>query len=108
MDAQPLTLHIQCESNQQLATGIEELESQMSGLDPDSPKYQYDAIHLEIYREEERVRAENPNLDPMNPQDAEKLYKILAQDPTYQDLENRARFLVDMYASESSSWGIPL
>jgi predicted nucleic acid-binding Zn-ribbon protein len=94
-------------SNQDLQKDINSLESQMQGLDPNSPEYLYDQLNLELEQEQQRVRAENPNLDPLNPADAKKLDALMEQDPVAQGIRQELAEVRKAFSSEVSGWGIP-
>jgi len=94
-------------SNQDLQKEINALEAQMSGLDPRSPEYLYDQLNLEREKEMQRIREENPNLDPLNSADAKKLEELLAQDPEYQKLNEQISDISKAFPHSCSSWGIP-
>ena len=109
MEARPLgPLMTLLDSNQDLQQDITTLEAQMQGLVPGSPEYLYDQLHLELEKEEQKIRAANPNLDPLNPADSKKLDELLAQDPTAQGINREITELSRLFASQVSGWGIPM
>jgi hypothetical protein len=67
-------------SNEGLDKEISELESQMKGLKPGSPEYEYDQLVLKSEKREREIREENPTLDPTTRQGAEELYKLTSKD----------------------------
>ncbi len=95
-------------SNEGLKKNINTLEDQMQGLDAGSPEYMYDQLHLDLEKEKQRIRDENPSLDPLNPADAKKLDELLDQDPDAQAINNEISEMISLYPSEASGWGIPL
>src|SRR5437660_942744 len=108
MEVRPIgPLMMMLQSNQDLQKNINALEAQMEGLKPGSPEYFFDKLNLELEKENQRIREENPNLDPLNPADAKKLNELSAQDPTIQAIKNELKRVVKMFSSEVSRWGIP-
>jgi hypothetical protein len=94
-------------SNQDLQKEITALEEQMEGLNPGSPQYIYDQLHLELEKEEQKIRDENPNLNPLNLADSKKLDELLSQDPIAQGINQQLKEISEAFSSEVSKWGIP-
>jgi hypothetical protein len=108
MDTKPIPpLMAALTSNQDLQKEITDLETQMKGLDPDSPEYTYDELNLELEKEKQKIREEHPELNPLNPADAKKLDELLAQDPVAQNLRQQLKEITNEYSSEVGTWGIP-
>ena len=95
-------------SNTGLQSEISALESQMQGLQPDSPEYEYDQLQLEREQIELQARQDNPNLDPQTLAGSEALAQILAQNPDYASIEQKISALLRENPSECTSWGIPM
>ncbi len=94
-------------SNQDLQKEIDALQVQMQSLQPGSPEYRYDQLHLEMEEEAQKIRNENPNLNPLNPDDNATLNEIIAKDPVYQRICYQLHEITEEYASEVANWGIP-
>ncbi len=108
MDVRPIgPMLTMLTSNQDLQKEITSLEAQMKGLNPGGPEYSYDQLHLELEKETQKIRDENPNLDPLNPADAKQLDELLAQDPAAQGINQQLQEISSLYASEVSEWGTP-
>lgn len=93
---------------QALQGEIKDLETQMQGLDPGSPEYQYDQLVLEKEQMTLRIREEHPELDPLTLAGDRALGQLLGQDPQYRAIEQAIKDLIRAHPSESTSWGIPM
>ena len=95
-------------SDQGLEKEIDQLESQMKGLEPGSPEYQYDQLMLASEKRELEIREENPNLDPLTQEGEAALGQIIGKDPQSQALAAEIKALVAAHPHECTSWGIPM
>lgn len=95
-------------SNQGLQNEISQLESQMQGLQPGSPEYEYDQLNLAYEKRELEIRQQNPNLDPTTQDGAQALGQIMNQDPILQAIHSALTSLTYAYPYECTSWGIPM
>jgi hypothetical protein len=108
MSVQPLSMCAILVSNQGMQEEINELKSQMQGLQPGSPEYEYDQLQLQREQIDLQIRQENPDLDPQTLAGSEALEQLMAQDPRYQAIQEDIEAFTRAYGSEASSWGIPM
>jgi DNA repair exonuclease SbcCD ATPase subunit len=108
MSVQPLSMCAILVSNQGMQEEINKLKSQMQGLQPGSPEYEFDQLQLQREQLEQQIRQENPSLDPQTLAGNEALEQLIAQDPHYQAIQGEIEALTRAYPSEATSWGIPM
>ncbi len=105
---QELQLTYRLVSDQDLQTGISQLENQMGALQPGTPEYEYDQLHLAYEERELEIREKNPDIDPTTQKGAQELAEIISRDPALQAINNQIQGLADAYPNKSTTWGIPM
>jgi hypothetical protein len=109
MESQPIGPLMQLlSSNQDIQKDINALEMHMQTLVPGSPEYRWDKLHLELDLQKQKIREENPDLNPLNPEDAKKLEEMVERDSTCQAIQGEINEMLQIYGStEAPKWGIP-